>query len=288
MKFGSRGDVASSPAGISFGSFVVRTASGAMYALLLMGAIVWGSIPTAVVVGVLSGFCVAEFYALERRGVRLMNEVFGVLVTATMPLAAALWGKPGPLALITMLLAASLVWHTMFVRVRTAGTAETVFGAMYTGFLLSYLVLIRMFEGGLVLTIALVLSVWASDVFAYVFGSLLGRHKMVPRISPNKSWEGFVAGLIGCTAIWSLVPVLGDRGWIPDTGVSSSLAIATGVVVGIAAVIGDLVESRFKREVGVKDSGHILPGHGGLLDRMDSLITACLAAYWLLWWGGFR
>lgn len=277
------------PAGIRWRSLLVRALTGAAYGGVVLGSIAAGTIVTAVVFGVMAGACAAEFYALERRGVRLMNEVFGVVMAGSMPLAAALYGKPGPLALITMLIAASLAWHTAFVRVRTAGTAETVFGAMYTGFLLSYLILIRDFtNGGLVLAITVVLSVWASDVFAYFFGSLFGRHKMAPRISPNKSWEGFFAGVFGCVGVWWVMSILSANGTIADTGVSSSLALYAGVAVAVSAVIGDLAESRFKREVGVKDSGRMLPGHGGFLDRLDSLILACLAAYWVLSWGGIQ
>ena len=101
------------------------------------------------------------------------------------------------------MIAASLVWHVSFVRVRTADTALTVFGAVYTGFLLAYLVLIlRVFSSGMILAFAVVLSVWANDSLAYLVGSTFGRHKMAPRISPKKSWEGFIAGILGSMAVW--------------------------------------------------------------------------------------
>jgi phosphatidate cytidylyltransferase len=117
---------------------------------------------------------------------------------------------------------------------------------------------------------------------------MLGRHKMAPKISPKKSWEGFLAGMAGSVIVWTLVPVVAPRMLPLDgaTGLTLPWAIATGFAVSIAVMIGDLVESRIKREAGVKDSGNSLPGHGGFLDRLDSLILVCLAAYWMLWWAG--
>jgi phosphatidate cytidylyltransferase len=182
---------------------------------------------------------------------------------------------------VTGLIAASLVWHVVFVRVRTADTALTVFGAVYTGFLLAYLVLIlRVFSSGMILAFAVVVSVWANDSLAYLVGSTLGRHKMAPRISPKKSWEGFIAGILGSMVVWTGLALA-----FPEAGVGVPLSLSVGFVVGLAVYVGDLFESRMKREAGVKDSGHLLPGHGGFLDRLDSLILVCLAAYWLLYWG---
>jgi phosphatidate cytidylyltransferase len=270
------------PAGIQPASLVMRVVTAAAYGVVVLGALWWGTLPTGIVFGIMAGFAAAEFYAMERREARLPNELFGVLAAAAMPIVAAVWGLPGLLGVVTALVAASLVWHTLFPRVRTADTAETVFGAVYTGFLLAYMVLVRSYEAGLVLSIALVISVWVNDVAAYFVGSLLGRHKLAPHISPKKSWEGFLAGALACVAVWAVLP------YLPGVAIDLTLALITGAAVALAAVIGDLAESRMKREAGVKDSGTSLPGHGGFLDRLDSLILVCLVAYWVLWWGGVR
>jgi len=279
------------PQGIRPGKLLVRIATSVVYAVVMLGAIWLGGEPRlgrysdlvlGVVLGVMAGFASAEFYAMSRRESRLPNETFGVAAAALMPIAAAIWGMAGLSSLLTLLIAASLVWHVVFIRVRTTDTATTVFGAIYTGFLLSYLVLIlRNFHAGRALALAVVLGVWANDSLAYLVGSTIGRHKMVPRISPKKSWEGFVAGLLGTIVVWVALPLI-----VPDTGLTVQWALLTGTVVGAVVVIGDLFESRMKREAGVKDSGHALPGHGGFLDRLDSLILVGLVAYWLLWWGG--
>jgi len=270
------------PAGIKSASLLKRVFTAVAYGAAVLGALWLGPLPTGVLFGAMAGFAAAEFYAMERREARLPNEVFGVFAAIAMPIAAALMGLSGLLGVVTALVAASLVWHTLFMRVRTADTAETVFGAVYTGFLLAYLILIRSYEAGLVLSLAVVVSVWVNDVAAYFIGSLVGRHKLAPHISPKKSWEGFLAGALACVGVWAVLPL------VPGVGISLGLALLTGGAVALSSVIGDLAESRMKREAGVKDSGTSLPGHGGFLDRLDSLILVCLVAYWVLWWGGVR
>jgi phosphatidate cytidylyltransferase len=282
MSAGSGSKRTEQPAGIKPLSLVTRAVTAAAYGAVVLGVLWWGPLPTGVAFGVMAAFAAAEFYAMQRREARLPNEVFGVVAAGVMPVAAALWGLNGLLAVVTALLTLALLWHTVFQRVRTADTAETVFGALYTGFLLAYIVLLRSYDSGLVLALAVVLSVWLNDVGAYLVGSTLGRHKMAPGVSPKKSWEGLAAGTLACVGLWALVPL------VPQAGIELPLALACGIAVATASVVGDLAESRMKREAGVKDSGTLLPGHGGFLDRLDSLILVCVVAYWVLWWGGVR
>lgn len=124
---------------------------------------------------------------------------------------------------------------------------------------------------GLALTAAYVVVVAADDIAAYGFGSRWGRHKLAPSISPGKSWEGLAAG--GAAALVTgaaLGGVVSGLGWVLGAGL--------GVVCAIAAPIGDLIESMVKRELGIKDSGHLLPGHGGFLDRIDAIVLCAPAA----------
>jgi phosphatidate cytidylyltransferase len=274
------------PTGIKRQSLLVRVVTAVVYGVALVAAIWYGPVPLGVLMGIIAGLAAAEFYGITRREHRLPNEVVGVVAAAAMPISAALWGMTGLTYVATALLAASLVQHALVQRGRTADTALTVFGALYTGFLLAYIVLIRQFGAagttGLVLTFTVLLSVWANDSLAYFVGSTLGRHKMAPRISPHKSWEGFAGGMVGTLAVWTVLPLLQWK------TIPLPWSLLTGLAVGLAVVVGDLAESRIKREAGVKDSGRLLPGHGGFLDRHDSLILVGLVAYWMLWWGGIR
>ena len=232
----------------------------------------------AVVVGIIAVFSASEFYGLTRREHRRPNEVFGLVAVAAMPLMAAVFGSGGLLGVLTLLALLSLLWQVIFPSVTVSDTAMTVFGAVYTGFMLSHLVLMRMLPDGRWYVVVLFASVWASDVLAYFAGTALGRHKLAPHVSPRKSWEGAVAGGLAAAAVW-IVARLFIRGPIPVV----SLALV-GVGVAVAAIVGDLVESRIKREAGAKDSGDLLPGHGGFLDRFDSVIAAAVIAYYLLVW----
>lgn len=161
----------------------------------------------------------------------------------------------------------------------------TLMGPIYTGFMLSAIVLLRDavpgFAGAL-LSVGVCASLWVSDSFAYIVGSRIGKHKMVPKISPKKSWEGFVGGILGSVLIWLIL-------WATHFyKLSLPYALLCGVVVSVLGVIGDLIESRIKRGVGVKDSGNLIPGHGGMLDRSDSLIFGCITAQLMLMIGGVR
>lgn len=119
---------------------------------------------------------------------------------------------------------------------------------------------------------AFALIVWANDVCAYLVGVVFGRHKMAPRVSPHKSWEGFAGGIAGAT----VVAAFAGKFW---AGGDMLLWTVFGLVAALAAVGGDLAESWFKRAAGVKDSGRLLPGHGGLLDRFDATLGAIPAAF---------
>ncbi|MDZ4654563.1 MAG: phosphatidate cytidylyltransferase [Coriobacteriia bacterium] len=262
-------------------ALVVRTTTAGLLGVAFLGAILFGKyIGLAVVISVVASLAVAEFYALSRRERRLPNELFGWAAVAAMPFAAAVYGNFGLTAVVSALIIASLLWHLMFRQVRAMDTAITVFGAVYVGFTLSHFVLIRQLDAGTELALATIISVWANDSFAYLVGSAIGRHKMAPRISPNKSWEGFIAGTVFTIGVWVAVYFLAS------TGLSLGSHIMIGITASAAAVVGDLAESRLKREAGVKDSGKGLPGHGGFLDRFDSLTLVSIVTYYMLLFGG--
>jgi phosphatidate cytidylyltransferase len=147
----------------------------------------------------------------------------------------------------------------------------TLFGLMYVPWLLNFIQKIHFFPGveGHYYVLYFILVTKFSDCGAYALGSLIGRHKMIPRISPGKTWEGFAGAVLASTGASVLFAHLaGPR----LAGMTTAHAVVLGVALSVAAVIGDLIESLFKREAGLKDSGRLFPGIGGILDLLDSLL----------------
>ncbi|MBV8257612.1 MAG: phosphatidate cytidylyltransferase [Actinobacteria bacterium] len=172
-------------------------------------------------------------------------------------------------------------------RVRSPATAaigSTVLGAAWIGLGLGFVVLLRhLHDKPRLLTFTVLLTVFAADTFAYIVGRLVGRHRLAPRLSPSKTWEGLIGGFVGGVFV-SFVALYDNR----HTYLCVWQAVLLGVVVVIASVIGDLFESALKRDMEVKDTGRLLGGHGGVLDRIDALLFASAAAYYLVVAFGYR
>lgn len=155
--------------------------------------------------------------------------------------------------------------------------SATVFSGIYAPILLLGLLLLRNTgsgETGAALALTLILAVWANDIAAYFGGRKLGRHLLAPSISPKKTWEGFFSGFAGSLLIIPVICYL-----YPGYPAPLLTALPIGVIVALFAPLGDLSESRFKRSCDVKDSGNVLPGHGGLFDRFDALLLSSPVAY---------
>jgi phosphatidate cytidylyltransferase len=158
----------------------------------------------------------------------------------------------------------------------TTSISATVTGAVWIGFGLAFVILVRALpDHGRLAAFTVLLAVWAGDTFAYFGGRLFGRHKMAPQTSPGKTWEGFVFGSI-FTVFVSFVALYKQHFLtIPQS-------IVLGVVIAVAAPLGDLFESQLKRDMKVKDTGRLLGGHGGILDRIDALLFAAPAAFFCI------
>jgi phosphatidate cytidylyltransferase len=156
----------------------------------------------------------------------------------------------------------------------TGAMGTTMLGVVWVAGGLAALVLVRDAERGRLALLTVLIAVWADDTAAYFVGRLIGRHRMAPTLSPKKSWEGFVAGTAAAVAV-AFFALYQDR----DTYLSIWQAVVLGAAIAMAAVLGDLFESAVKRDVAVKDSGRLLGGHGGFLDRLDSLLFAAPTAY---------
>ena len=262
---------------------LTRTLSGAIYAVLTTACIFLGVIPTTILVAAMAWLCCSEFLRIARMSGRLPIEPIALTAAVCYPLAMLLNGIEGQLLVAFLLLIFVSVWYVLTPRATIGDVAISMFAPTYTSLAFSSLVLIRASDpglGGAWLCFGIVLSIWANDAVAYFVGSRIGAHKMAPRISPNKSWEGFIAGLLTSMLIWTIMGCFGLGNLNPWLG------LLCGFLIGLASVIGDLFESRIKRGVGVKDSGNIMPGHGGMLDRSDSLIFGGMVALFLLHIGG--
>jgi len=184
-----------------------------------------------------------------------------------------------PWALL-VLVAGGIVLLMVFVFRRTeqplSDISGTLLGVFYPAFLLSFAITLREADGfplmegdGFWLMVTVLVGVWGADTFAYFTGRAFGKTKLLPAVSPKKTWEGAIGGLFGAFAIIAVFKVFAlsqALGWID--------VVALGVCCGVAGPLGDLLVSRFKRSVGAKDTGNWLPGHGGLLDRLDAAILA--------------
>jgi phosphatidate cytidylyltransferase len=211
--------------------------------------------------------------------------ILGVIVIA---LGRALDEFQSAPALLSALVLLSMTYHLVsYERGREqAGTdfSVTLGGMFYIGWIGAYLVSLRMLPEGLWWFLLVLPAVWLADSGAYFFGSAYGRHKLSPRLSPKKTWEGYLAGIVAGTLGGALLAVLLRLG----AGAGSELTIERGAimgfVLGIFPTLGDLGESMFKRQAGVKDSSNLLPGHGGAFDRIDSWLWAGVIGYYVITW----
>ena len=168
-------------------------------------------------------------------------------------------------------------------RYEVSDIAVHFLGVIYIGWTMSHLLLLNRMEEGTLLILYLFFAIWSSDSGAYFAGKFLGKHKLCPKISPKKSVEGSIGGVIGVVTFITLYCKLLLAQWVPAFGQVPVWAyILFGLACGIMSQVGDLTASLIKRHFGIKDYGKIFPGHGGVLDRFDSLIFVAPATYFFL------
>ena len=216
----------------------------------------------------------------ELRGAMAERQIalpFEPLLAGVVAMLLGAWygGAPALAPALAVTALAIMLWRLRlgvegFVRDATAG----VFTAVYLPFLAGFVVLLLRPEDGQWRVITFILVTIASDIGGYAAGVRLGRHPMAPVISPKKSWEGFAGSAVSCMVVgWATVVLLLDGSWW--------VGVLLGAAAVVSATLGDLCESVIKRDLGVKDMSQIIPGHGGLMDRLDSLL-ATVAPTWLL------
>ena len=237
--------------------------------LLVMGTVKFIPVAFAGVVGIAVYLSVRELMKALAVGEITFSPLMMPIAIAAI-IAGTWWGGINGLAVATALVIPNMYFFILlqgidgFVKRASAATLALV----YIGFLGGFLVLLARKSQGFDNIMTLVILVGCNDTFAYVFGVLLGKHKLAPHISPKKTWEGFIGGLVftatgGALAFRYLLEF------------DARIGAAVGVMGVITATVGDLIESAIKRDLAIKDMGTLLPGHGGMLDRIDSaLLTA--------------
>ncbi len=223
--------------------------AGAAFALYWGGTVFW---LVVVVAGLLMMSEWGELAGAELKQVRLAQYALSVPLAAMCP-----WTEASPF------LSLGLIGAALFFTGAVTRDARLALGTLYVGLPVLALIVLRDQPQGLLLTFWAMALVWAADSAAYFTGRAIGGPKLAPQISPNKTWSGFVGGLAGAT--------IGAFGLVWLFALPIQLAYVTPLLA-ILSVIGDLYESNLKRQAGVKDSGKVLPGHGGLLDRLDGLV----------------
>ncbi|MFH2033343.1 MAG: phosphatidate cytidylyltransferase [Candidatus Margulisiibacteriota bacterium] len=227
-------------------------------------------------------FSVNEFYSMMmRRGYKPAYWVGNAITIFFIVFAyysLKLNWEPAHSAILTLAATAALFSGIFLKRKKDTimDVMVTLFGMVYIGWFFSYFLFLRNLTDHGAYLFFLMFSIWAMDIMAYLFGKAFGRHKLAPSISPKKTWEGAIAGFLTCLIAASIFSGMAS---IPMVD-----ALILGVLIGIVAQFSDLVESLIKRDAGVKDSSALLPGHGGVLDRMDSFIlTVPIMYYYIVW-----
>ena len=270
-------------------NLITRALSGVVLFVVVLGAAYGGKYSYGALLGLILLVGMMEFYRIASVGGNKPQHVGGLVAGAVLFIAGFTYflGYENTMATDWAIICGALLYLTLLIPAifiielfKVSATplrniASTLMGIWYIAFPVTLMLFIPlMLSGGVWRAEAFLFYlfiVWANDVFAYLVGMSIGKHRMCERISPKKSWEGFFGGVIGALGM----------GVLGADVVGGSVAMWLGLagVVAITGVLGDLVESMFKREAGIKDSGNILPGHGGMLDRFDAVFISSPFAF---------
>ncbi len=259
-------------------------------AVVALGAIYAGRWVLAALLALIAALTARELFAMAARKAPRPLAGLGMAGAAGMVLAAGVAPRDGldnplpaaVLILLALLAPAVAIWSRGVEGEPLLSVATTVFGAGYAA-LMAFALYLRHLPGvddalhGSAIVFVPVLLTWASDTFAYFGGRAMGKRKLIPRVSPGKTVEGALSAVVGTVVVGAAYAVFLQRfvTWAP----SLLEGALFGLLVSVAAQVGDLAESAWKRDVGVKDSGTLLPGHGGALDRFDSLLFTLPLGY---------
>lgn len=243
------------------------------------------AVPTVIVVVLGDPWWTSYFGLIVLLGARELNALFcaagyraSVRVTALTALAVFVGVRfpelPLLLPVLSLTMMGSFALHLRHASDRRIGDWALAFaGGMYLGWTAGCLAELRVLSNGVWWLGLAIGATWATDSGAYLVGRAIGRHKLAPSISPGKTWEGWVGGLLFGAAAGTAIGTLSPLGW--------PVGLLAGAAIGALSVFGDLIESMIKRQANAKDSGHLIPGHGGILDRIDSLLWAGVIMFFI-------
>lgn len=269
---------------ISASGVRLRVAGALITGAVWIAAIFLGRGAFAALVAILTVLSIDELTTLLRwRGFQA-SRALAMTAGGVIAVSTYLGGVRGMVAALALTMLFLLIRQAS-IGTRFGDTSLTLGAVAYVAVLLSHLILLYDLRGGQMGVLVAVAGTWSSDIAAYFVGSAIGKTPLAPRISPKKTWEGTIAGVAAPALLAAAA------GAVPRVGLASSgvwggalAGLSIGIAIGAFGAVGDLVESRLKRELNVKDSGNIIPGHGGLLDRLDSLLFTSVAVYYLWMW----
>lgn len=260
--------------------------------LLILPFIVWviadGNLLYLIAVGSMLCLAVIEYGLIFRKhGLRpaLPLLIVGVIIIA---ISRYLFGFNHMPLILTVLFLSCQVWHMVDYERGAPNSASdfavTLAGIIYIGWVGSYLISLRRMPEGMWWFLMVLPSIWLADSVAYAVGQTIGRHQLTNRLSPNKTWEGYLAGVVCGTLGVAGLAVLWRLGAGPASSISPTSSLILGITISGLAPLGDLGISMIKREVHIKDTSTLLPGHGGVLDRVDSWLWAAAIGFYLVSW----
>ncbi|MBW3620672.1 MAG: phosphatidate cytidylyltransferase [Actinobacteria bacterium] len=257
----------------------IAVASGVLLAAVMIGSILWHPAAFTLLVAVLCLIAVVEVgQVLRARGIPIAVPVL-LVATVVLLFGAYRGGAPGQVIGVLTLFLGAVAWELADGARRDVvrSLSSTLLIGLWVPFLATYgVLLVHRPVDGPAATLAVLGGAIFTDIGGYFVGTRFGRHKVAPSVSPAKSWEGLIGGLVLSGLVGALIlPLMGDL-------FDVTTAILVPVLAGLAAFVGDLTESMVKRDLGVKDLGALIPGHGGILDRVDGIVFALPVGYYVI------
>ncbi len=253
-----------------------------------LAAIFAGGWYLTALVALFMGLAAWEYVTLFRAGGLRPAAVLVVAGTVLLQIGRNINGFESAPWMISLIVLLAMTYHLVaYERGRDqAGTdfSVTLAGVFYIGWLGAYFISIRNLPQGQWWLLVILAGVMFANSGAYFIGRRFGRHHLSPRLSPKKTWEGYFGGIIVGVTLTTLLAILLQRIAGPASVITPLIGALVGLVMAVVPTLGDLGESMIKRQAGVKDSGNILPGHGGAFDRIDAWLWAVVIGYYMIYW----